>query len=130
MLKVVGTTVTLLALLALLVLGVWTLPASHDQGGLTGTWRFTVRLQDSGRSTVRLDGEVLTGTYDGSYGTQPITGTVTGTDIEFSFVIREETRVTYRGTIGGPTIEGTCDYAEVPGEGTWTAERANSIWNV
>ena len=80
--------------------------------------------------TVRLDGEVLTGTYDGSYGTQPITGTVTGTDIEFSFVIREETRVTYRGTIGGPTIEGTCDYAEVPGEGTWTAERANSIWNV
>ena len=44
MLKVVGTTVTLLALL---VLGVWTLPASHDQGGLTGTWRFTVCLQGS-----------------------------------------------------------------------------------
>ena len=37
MLKVVGTTVTLLALLALLVLGVWTLPAAHDQGGLTDT---------------------------------------------------------------------------------------------
>lgn len=44
MLKVVGTTVTLLALL---VLGVWTLPPSHDHGGLTGTWRFTVRLQGS-----------------------------------------------------------------------------------
>ncbi len=130
MLKVVGATVTLLALL---VLGVWTLPASHDQGGLTGTWRFTVRLQDSGRSTVRFllrqDGEVLTGTYDGSYGTQPITGTVTGTDVEFSFVIREETRVTYRGTIVGRTMEGTCDYAEVSGEGTWTAERANSVWS-
>ena len=126
MLKVVGTTVTLLALL---VLGVWTFPASHDQGGLTGTWRFTVRLQDSGRSTVRLDGEVLTGTYDGSYGTQPITGTVTDTDIEFSFMIREETRVTYRGTIDGRTMEVTCDYAEVSGDGTWTAERANSVWS-
>ena len=129
MVKVVGTTA---AVLALLVLGVWTLPASNDQGGLTGTWRFTVRLQDSGASTVRFqlrqDGEVLTGRYDGSYGTQPITGTVTGTDIEFSFVIREETRVTYRGTVGERTMEGTCDYAEVSGEGTWTAERANSIW--
>ena len=128
--KVVGATVTLLALL---VLGVWTLPASHDQGGLTGIWRFTVHLQDSGRSTVRFvlrqDGEVLTGTYDGSYGTQPITGTVTDTDIEFSFMIREETRVTYRGTIDGRTMEVTCDYAEVSGDGTWTAERANSVWS-
>ena len=76
--KVVGATVTLLALL---VLGVSVLPASHDQGALTGAWRFTVRLPDSERSTVRFvlqqDGEVLTGTYSGSYGTQPITGTVT-----------------------------------------------------
>ena len=100
---------------------------------MTGPWRFTVRLQDSGRSTVRFvlrqDGDVLTGTYDGSYGTQPITGTVRGTDIEFSFVIREETRVTYRGTVGERTMEGTCDYAEVSGEGTWTAARANSVWN-
>ncbi len=130
MLKVVGATVTVLALL---VLGVWTLPASHEQGGLTGSWRFTVRLQDSGRSTVRFqlrqDGEVLTGRYDGSYGPQPITGTVRGTDIEFSFVIEDETRVTYRGTVGERTMRGTCDYAEVLGEGTWTAERANSIWN-
>ena len=47
MLKVVGTTVTLLALLVQLVLGVWTLPPSHDHGGLTGTWRVTVRLQGS-----------------------------------------------------------------------------------
>ena len=105
--KVVGATV---ALLAILVLGVWTLPASNDQGGLTGAWRFTVRLPDSGRSTVRFvlqqDGERLTGTYSGSYGTQPITGTVTGTDMEFSFVIQEETRVTYRGTIGDRTMEG------------------------
>ena len=34
MLKVVASTI---AVLALLVLGVWTLPASHDQGGLSGT---------------------------------------------------------------------------------------------
>lgn len=40
--------------MTVLVLLVWSLPASHDQGGLTGSWRFTVRLQDSGASTVRF----------------------------------------------------------------------------
>ena len=128
--KVLGTTGVVLALLSL---GVWTLPASHDRGGLTGTWRFTVRLPDSGRSTVRFsfrqDGELLTGTYSGSYGTQPLSGTVTGTDIEFSFMIQEETRVTYRGTVSERTMEGSCDYGEVSGQGTWTAERANSVWD-
>ena len=75
MLKVVGATVSLLALL---ILGVWTLPASHDRGDLTGTWRFRVRLSDTGRSTVR-------------------------------FVLRQD--------------------GEVSGQGTWTAERANSVWD-
>ena len=88
MLKALGATLTLLAVL---VAGVWVLPASHDQGDLSGIWRFRVRL-DSGRSTVRFvlrqDGEVLSGTYDGSYGTLPIAGTASGDDIEFSFVIR------------------------------------------
>lgn len=142
MLKILGATLTLLVLL---VVGVWVLPASHDQGGLSGTWRFRVRL-DSGRSTVRFvlrqDGDMLSGTYDGSYGTLPIAGTVSGDDIEFSFVIRgagrrrglaiapeEDTRVTYRGTINDRTMSGTCDYAEVSGEGTWEAERANSVWS-
>ena len=144
MLKALGATLTLLAVL---VAGVWVLPASHDQGDLSGIWRFRVRL-DSGRSTVRFvlrqDGEVLSGTYDGSYGTLPIAGTASGDDIEFSFVIRadppsslrplataprEDTRVTYRGTIHDRTMSGTCDYADVSGEGTWEAERANSIWD-
>ena len=132
MLKTVGATVTLLALL---VLGVSVLPASHDHGGLTGPWRFTVRFADSGRWSpvlfqLQQNGDVLTGTYNGRHGPLPITGSVTGTDIEFSFVIREETRVTYRGTIGDrTTMEGTCDYREVSGKGTWTAERANSVWD-
>jgi hypothetical protein len=144
MLKVLGATVTLLAVL---VAGVWVLPASHDQGELSGIWRFRVRLE-SGRSTVRFllrqDGEVLSGTYDGSYGALPITGTASGDDIEFSFVIQadpasslrplatappEDTRVTYRGTIHDGTMSGKCDYGEVSGEGTWEAERANSIWD-
>ncbi len=38
--------------------------------------------------------------------------------------------VTFGGTIGDrTTMEGTCDYREVSGKGTWTAERANSVWD-
>ena len=72
---------------------------------------------------------MLTGRYNGSYGSQPITGTVRGTDIEFWFVIRDETTVTYRGTVGERTMESTCDYADVSGKGTSAARRANSPWN-
>jgi hypothetical protein len=81
-------------LFAVLILGVWDLPAEHDRGDLTGSWRVTVRLEDSGRSTIRFvlrqDDDVLTGHYDGSYGTQPITGTVA--DVGLSSSSRSGTR--------------------------------------
>ena len=52
-----------------------------------------------------------------------------GTDIEFSFLSEDETRVTYWGTVEERTVKGTCDYAEVSGKGSWAARRANSPWN-
>ena len=109
--------------------------ASFESVFRGGPWRFKVHFADSGRWSpvlfqLQQNGDVLTGTYNGRHGPLPITGSVTGTDIEFSFVIREETRVTYRGIIGDrTTMEGTCDYREVSGQGTWTAERANSVWD-
>lgn len=72
---------------------------------------------------------MLTGRYNGSYGSQPVTGTVRGTDIEFSFLIEDKTRVTYWGTVEERTVKGTCDYAEASGKGTSAARRANSPWN-
>ncbi|MDE0830855.1 MAG: hypothetical protein OSB03_16805 [Vicinamibacterales bacterium] len=121
------------AVFALLILGVWTLPAGHIRGDLTGTWRVTVRLSDSGASTLRFvfrqDEEVLTGHYDGSYGTQPLTGTLTDDRIALSFRIRDETQITFRGRLVEGHMEGTCDYGDVAGGGTWTAERATSPWS-
>ena len=91
-------------LFAVLIFGVWALPAEHDRGDLTGSWRVTVRLEDSGRSTIRFvlrqDDDLLTGHYDGSYGTQPITGTVADGRVELFFKIRDETQVAFLGTLG------------------------------
>jgi hypothetical protein len=120
-------------LFAVLIFGVWALPAEHDRGDLTGSWRVTVRLEDSGRSTIRFvlrqDDDLLTGHYDGSYGTQPITGTVADGRVELFFKIRDETQVAFLGTLGERDMEGTCDYGEVAGQGTWRAERATSAWS-
>ena len=85
-------------MLALLALGVWMLPGT-DQEGISGTWRLSIRLADSGSRTGSLvliqDGETLTGTYTGpppvrtaaggwDYGSAALTGTVTEETVEFS----------------------------------------------
>ena len=79
------------AVFALLILGVWTLPAGHIRGDLTGT--------------------------------------LTDDRIALSFRIRDETQVTFRGRLVEGHMEGTCDYGDVAGGGTWTAERATSPWS-
>jgi hypothetical protein len=121
------------ALFGVLILGVWALPADHDRGDLTGTWRVQVRLAESGRSTIRFvlrqDHDLLTGHYDGSYGTQPLTGTVTAGHVELTFNIQGETPVRFVGRLVEGHIEGSCDYGDVAGVGTWQAERATSVWS-
>ncbi|MDA1094741.1 MAG: hypothetical protein O3A25_15935 [Acidobacteria bacterium] len=128
--KVAGGTA---ALFAVLILGVWALPADHDRGDLTGTWRVQVQLAETGRSTIRFvlrqDDDLVTGHYDGSYGTHPLTGTVTGGTVELTFTIQDGTPVTFRGQVVGGHIEGTCDYGDVAGKGTWNAKRATSVWS-
>jgi len=79
------------AVFALLILGVWALPAGHVRGDLTGT--------------------------------------LTDDRIALSFTIRDKTQVTFQGRLVEGYMEGTCDYGDVTGDGTWTAERATSAWS-
>ena len=67
------------------------------------------------------EGETLTGTYKGTFGTADVTGTVTGNQIEFRFG-GEGAEAVYVGTLDSDTMRGTCDYGGV-GEGTWEANR-------
>ncbi len=95
--------------------------AQHD---VSGTWDFVVELDiGSGEPTFEFtqDGETLTGTYQGTFGEAEVSGTVTGSAIEFRFGGQLGDAV-YTGTVDGDTMKGTCDYGGL-GEGTWEAER-------
>lgn len=96
---------------------------------LTGKWLFNVQTDaGSGTPTVTLkqEGEKLTGHYVGQLGDVDLTGSVKGSDFNFSFssdLQGNKLDVTYRGTIvSKDELKGTVSIAGL-GEGTFTAKR-------
>ena len=57
-------------------------------------------------------------------GEAPVTGTVKGNQIEFSFKVsgQVEGTITYKGTVEKDTMKGTAQFGEL-GAATWTAKR-------
>ncbi len=101
------------------------------QTDVTGTWNAVVDLDVGSGDVVFVftqDGEMLTGNYQGLFGSASITGTVKGDTIEFTFGAEGAGEATYTGKIAadavGVTMEGTCDYGALGG-GTWSAEKAD-----
>ena len=93
---------------------------------VSGTWQFTVELDvGGGRPTFVFVqyAESLTGTYEGTFGSADVTGTIKGTQLEFQFEL-DGSSATYTGTVAGETMSGTCKYDGV-GSGVWEAERAD-----
>jgi hypothetical protein len=94
---------------------------------VTGTWDFQVETgQGSGTPvfTFKQEGEKLSGTYKGAFGEAPITGTVKGTKIDFSFKVSGDVAgtITYTGTVEGDTMKGSVKLVDLA-EGTWTAKK-------
>jgi hypothetical protein len=95
---------------------------------VTGNWNASVET-DAGSGTPKFvfkqSGETLTGSYAGQLGEAPITGTVKGDDIEFSFKVSPQgdaVTIKYKGKISGNQIKGTCDLGGL-GSGTFTASK-------
>ena len=88
---------------------------------LTGTWGITIELPNMTATptmALKQEGEKLTGEYvSAQYGKFPITGTVKGSDVTFSFAMNVEgngLQVTYTGTVdkdGG--IKGNVGYGDM-----------------
>jgi hypothetical protein len=96
---------------------------------VTGKWLMTLDMSMGTASptlTIKQDGDKLTGTYAGRYGTFDITGKMKGRIFEFSFQMNEAHPVsicfTGEVTADGQKLEGTAVLAEM-GEATWTAEK-------
>ena len=101
--------------------------AATSANNLTGTWDGEVETSaGSGNPTLKLqqEGEKLTGSYKGQLGEFPLTGTLKGDAIEFSFKVsgQVEGTVIYKGTVSGNTMKGAIDLAGVA-TGTFKATK-------
>ena len=96
------------------------------QTDVSGTWNAAVELDLGSGEPVFVfiqDGEMLTGTYEGTFGSADLRGLILGDQIEFSFGAEGVGEATYTGTVTGDSMEGTCDYGPVGG-GTWNARKS------
>jgi len=96
---------------------------AHD---ISGKWTFNVETDaGSGSPTFvfKQEGEKLTGTYNGTFGTAQLAGTVKGDAIEFSFeanVLDQKSKVVYTGKIeAAGKMKGEVDFSGL-GKGTWS----------
>ena len=93
---------------------------------ISGTWSAAVTL-DAGSGTAtfvfKQAGDNLTGTYTGVIGSADVTGTVKGSDVEWSFASDQAGKITYKGKLGADgKITGTVEYGQLGG-GKFTAEK-------
>ena len=114
---------TLLATALLIGLAPLALAGHH----LNGTWKLDVTLGDGQGGTATFDlteaaGGVLSGTYSGAAGNSPVSGTVDGAAVEWSFDSAAG-KVTYEGTFADGKLTGTCDYGMV-GKGTFSGGKS------
>jgi hypothetical protein len=94
---------------------------------VSGSWEFTVETsQGSGTPSFEFkqDGEKLSGTYSGQFGTAKLSGTVKGDQVEFTFEIPNiDGKAHYKGRLDGPTgMKGDVEYGDVA-KGTFTAKK-------
>jgi hypothetical protein len=93
---------------------------------ISGTWEFTVETAQGNGSPsfeFKQEGERLSGTYSGMFGKAPISGTVKGDKVDFTFEAGNAGKAHYTGTLESATsMKGEAEYGEV-GKGTFTAKK-------
>jgi hypothetical protein len=97
---------------------------------VTGKWTMTLEMS-MGTATPALDlkqdGETISGTYTGRYGTDELHGTLKDRAIRFSFVMGsadQSVTMSFAGEVAadGQTMKGTADLGEM-GAAAWSATR-------
>jgi len=95
---------------------------------ITGTWELTVESPQGSMvitATYKQDGEKLTGSHVSEMGETPLTGTVKGSEIEYTITIDaggQNFSILHKGKVDGDTIKGTADLGGM-GTMNWTAKR-------
>lgn len=105
-------------------------PTNKAALNVTGKWNMTLEMSmGTGTPTLELkqDGEKITGTYTGRYGTFQLAGTLKERVIEFSFTMEAEGEsvvMSFGGQVAedGQTMKGNATLGEL-GDATWTAKK-------
>lgn len=77
---------------------------------------------------LKSDGEKLTGTAKRSSGDLPVTGTIKGTDISFSYTINyngNAVTLTFAGKVNGNSMSGSVMFNDTAGD-EWSAKRVTA----
>jgi hypothetical protein len=95
---------------------------------ISGVWNATVETsQGTGNPvfTFKQEGEKITGNYKGTFGEAPLTGTLKGSEISFSFKVNMQGQnldLTYTGKVDGNNMKGKAKLGDF-GEADWTAKK-------
>lgn len=97
---------------------------------VTGKWTMTLDMSMGVATTaldLKQDGEKITGTYTGRYGTFQLEGTLKERTIEFSFTMTAEGEsvvMSFGGQVAedGQTMKGNATLGEM-GDATWSAKK-------
>ena len=123
--------------LVLMVVGLaaaaWTVAAAQTPAkpaNVAGKWTITLQTESfTATPTLELkqDGEKITGSYTGRYGSFPLEGKVKGNAIEFAFKMTAEgmeVQMAYKGEVAsdGQSMKGQAMLSEM-GEASWTAKK-------
>ncbi|MGD9587970.1 MAG: hypothetical protein AB7Q37_07230 [Pyrinomonadaceae bacterium] len=108
-----------------------TTAALGQKSSVAGEWDGSFNTPGGARPfkfILAVDGEKLTGTAKRSSGDVPITGTIKGEIINFSYTINyggNDLTLIYSGRVSGDSMSGTVSFGG-NAEESWTAKRAAS----
>ena len=97
-------------------------------GNISGVWNAAVETsQGTGNPvfTFKQEGEKITGNYKGTFGEAPLTGTLKGNEISFSFKVNvqgQSADLSYTGKVDGNNMKGKAKLGDF-GEADWTAKK-------
>lgn len=105
-----------------------TTSALAADANVAGEWDLTVETQAGAGNphfSLKQDGAKISGTYKGTFGESPVTGTVKGNEVTIDFQVNAQgmdLAMTYQGTVDGATMKGTVKLGDL-GEGTFTGKK-------
>lgn len=102
--------------------------ASYAAVDMTGKWSMEVK-NDKSTGTPVFDltqsGKTLTGSYNGKFGTAPVSGTIEGNAFKLSYTLKyqgNDVTTSYMGKVTDNTCQGDVDYGKF-GKATFTGKK-------